>query len=185
MKISLKIIFIFLALFSIINAQTTAQNKNLKVPKSQIRLDVSAEEVPGFFSRSEIESIVKLQLRRNNIPYLNPSERESALTGDYPYLYINLFVAKLNSGDIYGGLSLQLVRFQVFQLSTSQRYDKDFRITDLTDKDGRGPLDDIIAWEKTSYFYIPKRYNQTEQLKEYLESQIDNFSLLYIDKNNL
>ena len=185
MKILLNAIFTIFTFFSSINAQTYNYDNNLIVPKSQIKLDVTAEKVPGFFSNTEIESIVRLQLRRNNIPYLKPSERESALTGDYPYLYINLYVSKLKSGDIYGALRISLRRFNVFQISSFQKYDKDFRVIDLTNKDGRGPFQNIEAWSSVIYFYVPERYDQTKKLKETLISQIDEFSSKYIDLNNL
>ena len=73
----------------------------------------------------------------------------------------------------------------MFQISSFQKYDKDFRVIDFTNKDGRGPFQNIEAWSSVIYFYVPERYDQTKKLKETLISQIDEFSSKYIDLNNL
>ena len=184
MKILLNAIFTTFTFFSSINAQSDPQDKNLIVPKNQIKLDVSTTEVPEYLSKSQMESIITLQLRRNDIPYLKSSERESAITGDYPYLLVRVTTSELDVGT-YGEITVAFKRFNVFQLSTSQEYDKNFRIKDLKNKDGRGPFNDVTAWSSHAIFFIPERYDESEEIKKYVQRFIDEFSAKYIDANNL
>ena len=179
MKKILRVILTFLTIFSIIYAQNS--NWRLIVPKDQVKVNIMAEGSNELFPNSQVENIIKLQLRRNDIDYI----KNENIPPNYPSLYVNINAAKLKNGDVFGSISIEFSRDGLYALTIDEIFDESFQVKDLEKEDWKGPFYGATTWRSGKIFFNPSRLNYKSYLKEIIIDQVDKFSALYIDANNL
>ena len=167
-------------IFIIIFTPLLSQDKRLTMPEGFTKLDILVETPRALFSTSEIESFVKLKLRRNNVEYFADSDDASHY---HPMLYINLNIG-LSGDDLYfGRLSVALDRGPLYQLSIVDMYKSDFDIIKYTKLKGREGF--FGAKVKTYSGIFIKSSPAREYIKDTLDDYLDEFISDYIDANNL
>jgi len=168
-----------LIIFIIIFTPLLSQEKSLIMPEGLTKLVIVAEDPDELFSVSEIESFVKLKLRRNRIEYFADSDDAPY---NHPVLYINLNI--MRNDNIYSGsILVSLKRGPLYQLSVQDIYKSDFDIKKYTELKGRGSFFGAEV-KKYSGIFI-KSTPAREYIKSVLDDKLDRFISDYIDANNL
>ncbi len=171
-----KALIIFIIIFTPLLSQV---NKNLIMPDGCTKINVLVEDPRELLTISEVESFVKLKLRRNNIEYFaNFSDRKLCS----PTLYINLNIAD-SQGDLYfGNIELSFQRGELNQISTSD-YFTDLNFYEYTRLKGRNTI--FGATVKTYSTIFIKSPPAKDRVKSILDGLLDRFISEYIDANNL
>lgn len=174
-----KALIIFVIIFTPILSQVS---KNpLEMPRGFTKLAILVEEPENLFTSSEIESFVKLKLRRNGVEYFRSFE-DPSFTYQYPVLYINLNIDR-SQRDYYGSVRISLQRSSLFDLHFSDLYKRDFDITKYIELNGRGAIMGATVQNYGGIFIKSSPANQ--YVKDYLDNLLDKFISDYIDANNL
>ena len=168
-----------LIIFIIIFTPLLSQDKSLIMPEGLTKLGILVEDTGNLLSKSEIESFVKLKLRRNGIEYFADFDDASFY---HPTLYINLNIGR--SDDIYfGNVLVALQRGALNQLSIQDMYKSDFDIKKYTKLKGREAIfgANVRLYQGIFIKSSPAR----EYIKFSLDNYLDQFISEYIDANNL
>ena len=179
MKALYKALIIFIIIFTPILSQVLKDP--LEMPRGFTKLAILVEEPQNLFTTSEIESFVKLKLRRNGVEYFR-SINDPSFTYEYPVLYINLNIAQ-SQRDYYGSIRINLQRSGLFAISFSDMYKRDFDITQYIELNGRGAINGASVQNYSGIFIKTSPANQ--YVKDYLDNLLDKFISDYIDANNL
>jgi hypothetical protein len=175
-----KALIIFIIIFTPILSQVL--KSSLEMPEGFTKLVILVEEPKNLFTSSEIESFVKLKLRRNGIEYFKSTE-DPSFTFEYPVLYINLNIG-LSKGDLYyGSVRVNLQRSILFDIDFSDMNKRDFDINKYIELNGRGAIFGAAVEDYSGTFIKSPPANQ--YLKDYLDDFLDIFISDYIDANNL
>ena len=182
----MKLKYTFLLYLGLIISPLFSQGRSieqLEMPTDYTDIQILVDEVMGadnIISRETIQAHVKLQLRRNQIKYI----KDDIVSIDHGTLYILLRLEELKNGDVYGHITTQFHKSNMYQITISDMFEKDFDIRTYTRKKGRG-FHGVSVWTKTGLFYAPADLNPSSLIKGYISQTVDIFSSDYIDANNL
>ena len=170
-----KALIIFIIIFTPLLSQV---NRGLIMPEGFTKLYIFVEDIRHEVSASEIESFVKLKLRRNNIEYFS-----EGYNTDFPLLYININIGKGNNNVLYGNIAVNFRRSNLHQVLFEDFWNKpDFNFSEYTELKGR---DNMIGTVESYQAVFNKTRPASQQIKEGLDGLLDEFISDYIDANNL
>lgn len=177
-----KALIIFIIIFTPILSQVS--KNSLEMPEGFTKLFILVEEPRHLFTTSEIESFVKLKLRRNGVEYFTGENDPSfSPTGEYPVLYLNLNIGLNNTDLYYGNVEINLQRSSLFDIHFSDLYKRDFNINKYIVLNGRGSINGATVKVYSGIFL--KSSPAKQYAKNYLDDLLDEFISDYIDANNL
>ena len=168
-----------LIIFVIIFTPLLSQDYRLTMPEGFTKLRILVEDPKYLVSTSEIESFVKLKLRRNGVEYfadINSAPYQS------PTLYINLNIGNSRGDLYYGNVSVNFQRNSLFHISIPDMY-SDLNIIEYTQLKGRKFINGSTVKNYSGIFL--KSPPATQYIKDYLDDLLDEFISEYIDANNL
>ena len=144
----------------------------------KILIETPSEKSP--VSEKELESVVKLRLRRNGISYNNTNTET-----EVGYLYVTLQVLTVDySKKLYVyAVTAAFARGGLYQIKygvLAPEYPIK-RQTDLSNK-GLGPFFGAKVWDKKYLAYT--NVSPSKDIKETVEQVIDLFSSEFLDANN-
>ena len=175
----MKKIYKVLIIYVIIFTPLLSQDYRLTMPEGFTKLKILVEEPRRLVSSSEIESFVKLKLRRNGIEYF--ADINSAPYQN-PTLYINLNIGASRGDLYYGNVSVNFQRNSLYHISIPDMF-SDLNIIEYTQLKGRGFINGSIVESYEGIFLKSPPANQ--YIKDYLGDLLDEFISDYIDANNL
>ncbi len=148
------------------------------MPEGYTKLEILVEDPREVVTTSEIESFVKLKLRRNNLEYFS---QEGELGS--PTLYINLNIGSSRDDLYFGNISVEVWRSSLYHLTISDYYKSDFNIVQYTSLKGRSGI--YGATVETYQTIFLKSPPASQNVKDILDKLLDQFISDYIDANNL
>tara|TARA_B100001996_G_scaffold301502_1_gene242045 strand:- start:66 stop:605 length:540 start_codon:yes stop_codon:yes gene_type:complete len=179
----MKILSKYLIALLILLSSLLSQDTNLEMPYGNTKVAVMVEYTDSnLISDTDIESIVKLRLRRNGISvHANSDDR-----GEDGMLYIMCNIGTLQNPDaVYGSVSFSFIRNITFELGDA-KFEK-IDMLKYRELKGRGPIFNSRVWHTGSIFYNSKnsRNDRKEHIVGIIEKYVDNFSSDFLDANNL
>ena len=170
-----KALIIFIIIFTPLLSQV---KRELIMPEGYTKLHILVEDIRHEVSASEIESFVKLKLRRNNIEYFSQGYHLNS-----PTLYININISEGNNNVYFGNIEVNFRRSSLFQVSLEDYLFKpDFNFNEYRELKGR---ESMIATVKDYSTIFIKTRPASQLIKEVLDGLLDEFISDYIDANNL
>ena len=137
----------------------------------------------SIISKQEIESAVKLTLRKNKVPYAATKAPDDNRQKTPAYLYVNVNASK-SLRDHYGNISIEFVRNGVHYIVFSDILERKDLFETLAKK-GHQRLYGVTVWHRASIFFNPERYNHREYIVSNVKRLVDEFSIAFLEANGL